>query len=213
MSGRVDIAAENRALRKQRTMLRDALLAARPIVDAAFDRDDALCRSSPHEATLRAVDEALAATTDDELATWAREEAEERAAWEALTAKLADAERDRDFYDKKWGACVDELREARLALMNERGEGEPPSEGWRVSLRGHIVRWVRLDARPGRTLDVYPRLNDARTAMEWHWWDREVDRDGEVIAEHAEGAAPTAREAMRAADNALTTPTPGADRE
>lgn len=112
--------------------------------------------------------------------------------------------------DRRWKwliAAVWDLRrdlaEALATLANERGEGEPPVEGWTARPRGDLVRWVRFSARPGRTLDVVRQASDEPGVVRCHWWDREIDKDGDVTATYAEGYAPTFRAAMRAASERL----------
>jgi len=84
-------------------------------------------------------------------------------------------------------ALVAEVRELRLILANERGEGEGPSEGWRTD----GLHW-RADRR-----SVLREIgsNDGMPFARWSWaWFPGGAFDV------ASGRAPTAREAMRAAD-------------
>jgi ribosomal protein L7/L12 len=111
-----------------------------------------------------------------------------------LRAKLADAERDRDTYDKKWGACVDELREARLELMNERGEGDPPDPRWEW-IRG---QWETREDAFGAWECVVSRHDD-RWRFEWINHDPDAAED----QEWPDGHATHARSAMRAATKSL----------
>ena len=96
-------------------------------------------------------------------------------------------------------AALTRIAELEATLANERGEGEPPSEGWKARRRGGEARWVLHNERPGRVLDVVRRMGDAPRTIVSHWWDREVNQEGEVVVTHAEGEAETMRAAMRAA--------------
>jgi hypothetical protein len=76
--------------------------------------------------------------------------------------------------------------ELRAALLNERGEGEPPSAGWRW-VNGLCGRqWSHTNGSA-----VSPRKREDG----WGW-------DTSLGAHYQEGVEPTAREAMRAADRA-----------
>lgn len=97
------------------------------------------------------------------------------------------------------GWLVAHAEEFVATLANERGEGEPPSEGWKARRRGGEARWVLYNDRPGRVLDVVRKMGDAPRTIVSHWWDREVDANGDVVVTHAEGEAETMRAAMRAA--------------
>lgn len=96
-----------------------------------------------------------------------------------------------------------ELAEAEATIANERGEGEAPCEGWCARVRGGEVRWVLRSARPGRTLDVVRQAGEVPGTVRCHWWDREIDKDGDVTHTYAEGHEPTFRAAMRAATAAV----------
>lgn len=84
------------------------------------------------------------------------------------------------------GMLTEEIDELRAALLNERGEGEPPSEGW-----------APVDATPGRW------EHHARGWCCYRIKTREyiVVERGSLSGELAREK--TAREAMRAADTAL----------
>jgi len=112
-------------------------------------------------------------------------------------ARVADVEKERD-------EAIARLAEAEATLANERGEAAP--SGWTSRTRGDSVRWVRDGSqRPGRMCDaVYGKNPDG--TFGWHWWDRDVDLDGEVGDTYGSGYARTAREAMKAADAPKATP-------
>lgn len=97
----------------------------------------------------------------------------------------------------------DELDELRATLANERGEGEPPGEGWEPCLEGErhdnpdgsediVTRWFK--PLPGLWLYA------GTSAAEHGWWWSVLGRtsEGRRVC-MARGNAPTAREAMRAA--------------
>ena len=89
----------------------------------------------------------------------------------------------------------------RLALVLAVERGNVAVAGWLPEIHNDTVRWVRDDSqRPGRVCDAVYGEHDG--AMNWHWWDRAIDFDGDVMAAHREGCAPTALEAIEAADNA-----------
>ena len=103
-----------------------------------------------------------------------------------------------------------ELAEALATLANERGEGEPPCEGWspmRVSERDageysspddSVVMWGMTDAPAHRC--AYVGTN-AQPGDRW-WWAVHVGATprGVVLAT---GRAPTARAAIRASAAAV----------
>ena len=91
-------------------------------------------------------------------------------------------------------ALCDEVDELRATLANERGEGEPPEEGWEW-VRG---QWETMDGAFGGWECIVKRSGD-----QWHfeWVDYSPDADED--AEWPDGYAPTARAAMRAATAAL----------
>lgn len=98
---------------------------------------------------------------------------------DAATRRAEEAERERD--------------ELAATLANERGEGEPPSDGWEWT----ICAWGRgvddcdaLVSHVGHSDDNLPP---------WEWLAR-------VDGRWQRGLAPTARAAMRLADCALVTP-------
>ena len=114
---------------------------------------------------------------------------------ESMAALLTTARKERD--------------ELAATLANERGEGAPPEPGWTARRRGGEARWVLHNERPGRVLDVVRQMGEAPRTIVSHWWDREVNADGTVVATHAEGEAETMRAAMRAAHAArVATPSP-----
>lgn len=91
--------------------------------------------------------------------------------------------------DAQIRALTAERDELRATLANERGEGEGPSEGWVA----HFIAGAWL-AR--RWVHVASKTVISPGEGGWYW-----DRDWGV----AEGAEPTAREAMRQADLARVT--------
>lgn len=105
---------------------------------------------------------------------------------DAATRRAEEAERERD-------AANDLSVELAATLANERGEGEPPSDGWEWT----ICAWGRgvddcdaLVSHVGHSDDNLPP---------WEWLAR-------VDGRWQRGLAPTARAAMRLADCALVTP-------
>lgn len=105
---------------------------------------------------------------------------------DAANARAVEAERERD-------AANDLSVELAATLANERGEGEPPSDGWEWT----ICAWGRgvddcdaLVSHVGHSDDNLPP---------WEWLAR-------VDGRWQRGLAPTARAAMRLADCALVTP-------
>jgi hypothetical protein len=129
-----------------------------------------------------------------------REWAERAAADEnANAADLAEVTKERDTAVDAFHRCRIERDEARAALAeaeatiaNERGEGTPPGEGWEwgdsPAIGDGEALWHKGDARVWRG---YPDPHAAR--IEWFW------AIGITVGE----AAPTAREGMKAADEAL----------
>ena len=109
-------------------------------------------------------------------------------------------------------ALAARVRELEAALANERGEGEPPSEGWQFRLENSEPIWQRL---PGNDIHADVTPTEARggadggweDARGWHWWVVTApggSYDGvRPDAVRADGFAPTAREAMVQADAAL----------
>lgn len=84
-------------------------------------------------------------------------------------------------------AVLAALDESTATIANERGEGEPPSVGWRATSTGH---WSRGDV--GDSANPYAGASKGSAAIgsgAWEWSTR-----------GRQGHAPTAREAMRAAD-------------
>lgn len=102
-----------------------------------------------------------------------------------------------------------ERDELRAALLNERGEGEPPSEGWArndFDSRAVGIAWYRPSNAdgslpPAGAMDYTYALWVYRepTEPEWTWECEHADFSSRDI----QGKASTAREAMRAADTAL----------
>ena len=105
----------------------------------------------------------------------------------------------------------DEVAELRATLANERGEGEPPGEGWSRNDfdRKHVgIAWYRPSmadgSMPAEDVTDYPLVMWVYREPPSRLWRWEVERDGVGIGTfEAEGTAPTAREAMRAADKAV----------
>lgn len=104
---------------------------------------------------------------------------------------------------------LDERDELRAALLNERGEGTGPSEGWArndFDRRAVGIAWYRPSNAdgsppPAGAMDYAYVLWVYRepTEPEWTWECEHADFSSRNI----QGKAPTAREAMRAADTAL----------
>ena len=84
---------------------------------------------------------------------------------------------------------VRERDELRAALLNERGEGEPPSDGWRFD--SELCEWIRP------VHDGVPTVWHSNRGVGWRW----AIIEGKARTKPVE--TPTAREAMRAADTAL----------
>lgn len=78
------------------------------------------------------------------------------------------------------------LAESEATLLNERGEGDPPSEGWEWD--GDGGQWVRFVSESVGVAYV------SRSGSGWAW-EADYGTDGE-------GPHPTARAAMKAADAA-----------
>ena len=104
---------------------------------------------------------------------------------------------------------VRERDELRAALLNERGEGPPPSEGWDrndFDRRAVGIAWYRPSNAdgsppPAGAMDYAYVLWVYREPMEPEWtWECE---HADFSSRNIQGKAPTAREAMRAADTAL----------
>lgn len=95
-----------------------------------------------------------------------------------------------------------EAGEMAAALLNERGEGEPPSPGWRF----YDLSWTFGDANRGPWAHV-TTADHITDGWEWSVTRRCCDCPGHTSAEWpivAHGRAPTARAAMRAVDAALS---------
>lgn len=85
-------------------------------------------------------------------------------------------------------AVIRERDELRAALLNERGEGEPPSEGWEwIQTQHQHGVWVR---------DHMGTMVQRTTSGVWYWTSVLHGFSPDKIRD-------TAREAMRAADTAL----------
>lgn len=107
------------------------------------------------------------------------------------------------------GRLARERDELRAALLNEHGEGDPPSEGWArndFDSRAVGIAWYRPSNAdgslpPAGAMDYTYALWVYRepTEPEWTWECEHADFSSRDI----QGKAPTAREAMRAADTAL----------
>lgn len=115
----------------------------------------------------------------------------------ANAADLAEVTKERDIAVDAFHRCRQERDEARAALAeaeatiaNERGEGPPPSEGWRYI--GDGVWSLRAKRQVLRLAEVPDNLS-----ARWRWVVWGQDRAD------AFGTAPTARAAMKAADEAL----------
>ena len=94
-------------------------------------------------------------------------------------------------------ALAARLAEVEAALLNERGEGEPPSEGWERSRSAVPGGWIKRPA-PGAPWIAsvgmeHGTAHDGTAFRRWRWF-----------VPTTSGEAPTAREAMRQADAALT---------
>lgn len=93
-----------------------------------------------------------------------------------------------------------ELAEARATLDNDRGDGEPPSEGWVFlddDAAGDLLAWRHPGPREGEVVDAYREI----TSLDWTW--THFGQDGEILGGGTSFAH--ARVAMRAADAAKET--------
>jgi len=122
----------------------------------------------------------------------------EQVAAEARDERDAALERVRSMEDRAadrdavTAAALTERDELLATIANERGEGEGPSEGWRVS-RLLASQWNYQSGSAVLASVTAPGIADDDRRWTWRTW-----RAG---MEH--GAAPTAREAMRAAELSL----------
>ncbi len=128
-------------------------------------------------------------TADAQIAEVTRERDEARA---ALQAAITDV---RKFCEERNILAV-ALAEAEATILNERGEGTPPGEGWEPSLHNSRVRWGR-DIGEADYLIVREDLTGPG------WGFRRRHPDGRAIG--ADGIF-TARAAMQSADLALKEP-------
>lgn len=106
-------------------------------------------------------------------------------------------------------ALTAERDELAATLANERGEGEPPSEGWTRNDFDHAaagLAWYRPVERDGST------AKEGSTEYPWVLWVFRKpggeawvwERDhSDSTRQSDDGEAPTARAAMRAADAAV----------
>ena len=123
----------------------------------------------------------------------------------AMRERIAALEEERD-------AALARVAELEATLANERGEGEPPSEGW---ARNDIdpkregvawyVRWEADGSEPQDDDTEQTRVAWVRRTegcmIEWMWEiEKSVGRMSDPML--ASGRAPTARDAMIAADAA-----------
>lgn len=110
-----------------------------------------------------------------------------------------------DAWPEERQALRAEVAELRAALANDRGEGEPPSEGWKRNETGEST-WEKVLAtqQPDGDFDPEPTdiLNVYRDGGSWAW-ERRTDQPGKTLALIATGRADTARACMRAADDAV----------
>lgn len=91
-----------------------------------------------------------------------------------------------------------ERDELRLTLLNERGEGAPPSEGWAWGDDGGKCsqhEWIKAGPR----LDSAVWRGPCNIEPYWYW-------QAHPIGGSRQGSEPTAREAMKAADIATKEP-------
>ena len=97
-----------------------------------------------------------------------------------------------------------ELAEAQATLANERGEGSPPVPGFAfIGNNGERSAWSRVDGPVGA---YATREIDNMGRVRWSWAvieDRYGSDESPRFRDIARGYAPTAREAMRAAANAV----------
>lgn len=110
-------------------------------------------------------------------------------------------------YRQDVGWLLERVGELEATLANERGEGEGP-EGWASQGGGDGPRWSReIGTEGGGTSDLMvwrDVLRVGRFGIHPWVWSVMVAPDSESdMVEAARGDAPTAREAMRAADAAL----------
>lgn len=100
-----------------------------------------------------------------------------------------------------------EIAELRATLANDRGEGEPPSEGWKRNTTGDGM-WERILAmRPSWTSEQEGEPTDTLIVGrddDVHWrWERYVDNGAGQRLGGGVGGIECARTAMRAADDAV----------
>lgn len=97
-----------------------------------------------------------------------------------------------------------ELAEATAALLNERGEGEPPGEGWTVRIdRDRGVLWTMPNGR-GDTLEVSQASQNGVRGHIPMWRVTGLLGGPNGVPMSQTGPFQTARSAMRAASEALT---------
>ncbi len=130
---------------------------------------------------------------------------------EEIDEALTIACRDRDAYAKDLRAAEAEVERLRLELAealatiaNERGEGEPPGDGFVfASNGGERSAWCRVDGPVGAY--VTREITNTGRAR-WRWSvieDRYGSDESPRFRDVARGDAATARAAMRAAIAAL----------
>lgn len=100
-----------------------------------------------------------------------------------------------------------EIAELRATLANDRGEGEPPSEGWKRNTTGDGM-WERILAmRPSWTSEQEGEPTDTLIVGrddDVHWrWERYVDNGAGQRLVGGVGGIECARTAMKAADDAV----------
>jgi hypothetical protein len=88
-----------------------------------------------------------------------------------------------------------ERDELAATLANERGEGEPPSEGW--TYRENMNQWERDRG----DWECIVKRDDRARSWRFEWVN--YAEGGDVDEDWPDGAADTARAAMKAADAAL----------
>ena len=174
----------------------DGIVALRNAAPALLDAADGL-------ATLRLEHESWGAIIDGLRATVAEMKAQRDA--DVMTALMRQSE----VFDVTLATVTRDRDELRAALLNERGEGTGPSEGWArndFDRRAVGIAWYRPSNAdgsppPAGAMDYAYVLWVYRepTEPEWTWECEHADFSSRNI----QGKAPTAREAMRAADTAL----------
>lgn len=100
-----------------------------------------------------------------------------------------------------------EIAELRATLANDRGEGEPPSEGWKRNTTGDGM-WERILAmRPSWTSEQEGEPTDTLIVGrddDVHWrWERYADSGAGQRLVGGVGGIECARTAMKAADDAV----------